>query len=209
MIAIIDYGAGNLTSVRLAFESLGLPARITDDHGAIRSAERVVFPGVGAAGAAMEHLVERDMVELIRSIVANHTPFLGICLGTQIIFERSEEDGGVEGVGLIPGTVKLFRPQDPYEKVPQIGWNTVTQRRGHPVFDGIEDESEFYFVHSYHPEPSVPDHILGETPYGGVTFASVIGKGSLVATQFHPEKSGRIGLRMLENFANWTPTPEA
>ena len=136
---------------------------------------------------------------------ASRTPFLGICLGTQIIFERSEEDGGVQGVGLVPGTVKLFRPSDPFEKVPQIGWNTVSQKKPHPLFDGVENESEFYFVHSYYPEPSIPEYVLGETEYGGVIFASVVGKDNLVATQFHPEKSGRIGLRLLNNFANWTP----
>ncbi|NQU40680.1 MAG: imidazole glycerol phosphate synthase subunit HisH [Lentisphaerae bacterium] len=203
MIAIIDYKAGNLTSVRLACESLGLEAHITSDSAEILSAERVIFPGVGAAGAAMGHLNELGLAAVIRTVVANGTPFLGICLGTQIILGHSEEDGGVDTVGLVEGAVRLFRPTDPLVKVPQIGWNTVKQTKGHPIFAGIEDESEFYFVHSYHPEPSVTSCILGETEYAGVTFASVLGRDNLVATQFHPEKSGRIGLRLLQNFAEW------
>ncbi len=203
MIAIIDYRAGNLTSVRLACESLGIEAQITSDPAVIGAAERVIFPGVGAAGAAMGHLRELELIDVLREVVGRGTPFLGICLGTQIILGHSEEDGGVDMVGLVEGDVRLFRPSDPLVKVPQIGWNRVKQRRAHALFDGIEDESEFYFVHSYHPEPSMPDCILGETEYAGVTFASVIGKDNLVATQFHPEKSGRIGLRMLQNFVNW------
>jgi glutamine amidotransferase len=203
MIAIIDYRAGNLTSVRLAFEALELPADITSEAAVIRAAERVVFPGVGAAGAAMQALRERGLTEVIREVIARGTPFLGICLGTQIIFERSEEDGGVDGIGVIPGAVRLFRPASPRDKVPQMGWNAVRQRRPHPLFDGIEDGSEFYFVHSYYPEPDDAALVLGETDYAGVRFASMVGRGNLAATQFHPEKSGRIGLRMLANFARW------
>ena len=205
MIAIIDYRAGNLTSVRLACESLGLDARITSDPDEIRSAERVIFPGVGAAGAAMGHLNELGLIETIRMVVDSELPFLGICLGTQIILGHSEEDGGIDTIGLLEGNVRLFRPSDPLIKVPQIGWNSVKQTQPHPIFDGIEDESEFYFVHSYYPEPDLPECILGETEYAGVTFASVMGRDNLVATQFHPEKSGRIGLRLLNNFANWNP----
>ncbi|MBL7076609.1 MAG: imidazole glycerol phosphate synthase subunit HisH [Kiritimatiellae bacterium] len=208
MIAIIDYRAGNLTSVRLACESLGLDAQITSDPAAIRRAERVIFPGVGAAGAAMGHLNELGLVNTLRMVVDSGLPFLGICLGTQIILGHSEEDGGVDTIGLLDGNVRLFRPGDPLVKVPQIGWNSVKQKRSHPIFEGIEDESEFYFVHSYHPAPTDPDCVLGETDYAGVTFASVMGKGNLVATQFHPEKSGRIGLRLLNNFANWNGIPE-
>ncbi len=206
MIAIIDYRAGNLTSVRLACESLGLEAEITSDPDVIRGAERVIFPGVGAAGAAMGHLEELGLIETIRMVVDSGLPFLGICLGTQIILAHSEEDGGVDTIGLLEGNVRLFRPTDPLVKVPQIGWNTVKQKKEHPIFDGIEDDSEFYFVHSFHPEPDIPESILGETEYAGVTFASVMGRNNLVATQFHPEKSGRVGLRLLKNFANWNPS---
>lgn len=203
MIAIIDYRAGNLTSVRLACESLGLDAVITSVPQEILDADHVIFPGVGAAGTAMGNLNELGLIDTLRSVVESGTPFLGICLGTQIILEHSEEDGGVDTIGLLPGNVCLFHPADPLTKVPQIGWNTVRKKRSHPVFEGIDDESEFYFVHSYHPAPTDPDCIMGQTEYAGVTFASVMGRGNLVATQFHPEKSGRIGLQLLENFAKW------
>lgn len=203
MIAIIDYRAGNLTSVRLACESLGLEAQVTSDPDVIRSAARVIFPGVGAAGAAMGNLRELRLVETIRMVAECRLPFLGICLGTQIILGHSEEDGGVDTIELLDGNVRLFRPADPLVKVPQIGWNSVKQKRAHPIVNGIEDESEFYFVHSYYPAPADPACILGETEYAGVTFASVMGRDNLVATQFHPEKSGRLGLQLLQNFANW------
>lgn len=205
MIAIIDYRAGNLTSVKLAFEALSVKTTITDVPEVILNADRVVFPGVGAAGAAMENLRELGLVDVIRSVVERGTPFLGICLGTQIIFEHSDEDGGIACVGVVPGHVRRFAPTDPYDKVPQMGWNRVVQQSGHPIFSGIDDESEFYFVHSFYPAPSDPDWVLGSTDYAGVTFASAIAKANCVATQFHPEKSGRIGLQLLENFTQWNP----
>lgn len=205
MIAIIDYRAGNLTSVKLAFDTLKATAEITSDPKRILAAERVVFPGVGAAGSAMRNLGELKLAGVIRDVIARGTPFLGICLGTQIIFEQTEEDGGTQGLGLIPGSVKLFRPTSRFDKVPQMGWNSVKQARSCPLFDGIADNSEFYFVHSYYPAPSNSSYVLGETEYAGVQFASVVGKDNLVATQFHPEKSGRIGLRLLDNFIHWQP----
>ena len=203
MIAIIDYRAGNLTSVQLAFETLKARAEITNDAGRILDAERVVFPGVGAAGASMANLSELKLVEAIHAVVARGTPFLGICVGTQVALERSDEDGGVDCLGLLAGRVRLFQPSSPWDKVPQMGWNSVQQRRPHPLFDGIGDDSEFYFVHSYYPEPSDESCICGTTDYADVTFASVLGKDNLFATQFHPEKSGRIGLRLLANFCRW------
>lgn len=205
MIAIIDYRAGNLTSVRLAFETIGIDAEITDRPDTVCSADRVVFPGVGAAGASMAALHDLALSEAIMDVVDRGVPFLGICVGTQVAFERSEEDGGVKCLGLLSGTVKLFRPTDRFDKVPQIGWNSVAQCAAHPIFDGIEDNSEFYFVHSYYPAPADESCVLGRTDYAGVSFASVVGRGSLVATQFHPEKSGRIGLRLLQNFCRWEP----
>jgi len=205
MIAIIDYKAGNLTSVRLAFETLNIDAEITDQPEKILSAERVVFPGVGAAGSAMETLRAMGLETTIRQVVERGTPFLGICLGTQIIFENSEENGGTAGVGLFAGNVRLFQPSSPYDKVPQMGWNAVRQKRSHAILEGIEDNSEFYFVHSYYPAPTDPNCIVGETEYADVSFASVVAKKNLVATQFHPEKSGRVGLRLLENFCAWKP----
>jgi len=203
LITIIDYKAGNLTSVKLAFDAIGVESEITDSTEKILNADRVVFPGVGAAGAAMRTLNDLGLVSVIRDIVGKGTPFLGICLGTQIIFQSSEEDGGVDGVGLIPGSVKLFKPASRFDKVPQMGWNSVRQVRSHPVFQGIADNSEFYFVHSYYPAPSDKSYIIGETEYGGVTFASAVGRDSLIATQFHPEKSGKVGLRLLKNFCSW------
>lgn len=203
MIAIVDYKAGNLTSVRLAFEALGIPARVTDRSADILAADRVVFPGVGAAGSAMRNLEALKLADPLREVVRRGTPFLGICLGTQIILGFSEEDGGVDTIGLVEGKVRLFRPDSPLDKVPQIGWNAVRLRRSHPVFAGIEDGSEFYFVHSYYPCPAKDSDVVGVTDYAGVEFASVIGRGNLVATQFHPEKSGRIGLRIFQNFSQW------
>jgi len=209
MIAIIDYKAGNLTSVRLAFEALGVPARITQNAAEIRAADRVVFPGVGAAGSAMRNIRELALAEVIRETVSSGKPFLGICLGTQIILESSEEDGGTPCLGVVQGSVKRFQPTDRRDKVPQMGWNSVAIRQPHPVFAGIADHSEFYFVHSYYPAPARAADILGETEYAGVRFASAIGLRNLVATQFHPEKSGRIGLRLLDNFIRWDGTPPA
>jgi glutamine amidotransferase len=203
VIAIVDYKAGNLTSVRLALEALGVATVVTSTPAQILAAERVIFPGVGAAGDAMRHLRGLALAPVLRQVFAAGTPFLGICLGTQIILDHSEEVGGTDTLGLLPGKVVRFRPSDPRDKIPQIGWNTVRIVRPHPVLAGIEDDSEFYFVHSYHPYPAAPELTIGETEYAGVRFASVLGRANLVATQFHPERSGRIGLRLLENFTRW------
>lgn len=203
LIAIIDYKAGNLTSVRLALEYIGIPCKITSDPKIILSANRVIFPGVGAAAEAMKNLSSMGLIDCIKTVISNGTPFLGICLGTQIIFEYSEEDGGTECVGLVPGRVKRFEASVPMDKIPQIGWNTVQKNQQHILFNGIEDNSEFYFVHSYYPAPSDSDYIVGLTDYAGTAFASAIGKDNLFATQFHPERSGRIGLKLLQNFSKW------
>ncbi|MFO7534365.1 MAG: imidazole glycerol phosphate synthase subunit HisH [Kiritimatiellia bacterium] len=203
MITIVDYKAGNLTSVRLAFEHLGVPVRITDDPAVVRASDRMVFPGVGAAASAMDTLRRAGLVEALREAAGRGAPFLGICLGTQIILERSEEDGGVPCIGLIKGGCRGFQFANPRIKIPQMGWNAVKRLRPHPVFEGIPDESEFYFVHSYYPDPADPAERLAETEYGGFSFASVLSRKNVVATQFHPEKSGRIGLQLLTNFARW------
>jgi len=208
MIAIIDYRAGNLTSVKLAFDTIGRAAEITSDPARILEAERVIFPGVGAAGAAMRHLHALNLAETLREVARRGTPFLGICLGTQIILEHSEEDGGVDTLGLLPGRVVRFTPTDRYHKVPHMGWNRVMPRTQHPLFEGIVAETEFYFVHSYYPAPASDDCVLATTDYAGVTFAAALGRGSIVATQFHPEKSGKAGLRLLENFCRWQPAGE-
>ncbi|HOE67955.1 MAG TPA: imidazole glycerol phosphate synthase subunit HisH [Candidatus Hydrogenedentes bacterium] len=206
MIAIVDYRAGNLTSVRLALEALGVEARVTGSAALIAEADRVIFPGVGAASEAMRNIRELNIESALRSAITSGKPFLGICLGTQIIFEFSEEDGGTPCLGIIPGRVPRFQPTDWRDKVPQIGWNNVALRRQHPLFDGIKDNSEFYFVHSYYPAPSDATYIVGETEYAGTRFAAAVGKGNLFATQFHPERSGRVGLKLLENFTRWDGT---
>ncbi|MBX7254798.1 MAG: imidazole glycerol phosphate synthase subunit HisH [Candidatus Hydrogenedentes bacterium] len=203
MIAIVDYKAGNLTSVKLALEYLGVPGMITRKPEEVLAADRVIFPGDGAAGSAMEHLNELDLAQTLKTVVDRGTPTLGICLGTQVIFDFSEEDGGVNCMGIIPGNVKRFRPSDPMCKIPQMGWNTMRFKTPHPLFAGVEDESEFYFIHSYYPAPTDTNHVVGETEYADVTFASAVARGSLFATQFHPERSGRIGIRMLKNFTEW------
>ncbi|MCA1810113.1 MAG: imidazole glycerol phosphate synthase subunit HisH [Kiritimatiellia bacterium] len=203
MLTIIDYRAGNLTSVQLAFASLDIPARITRDSRDILEADRIVFPGVGTAGAAMRNIQEQGIAAAVREAVNRGTPFLGICLGAQIVFELLEEDGGVQGLGLLPGTVRKFQPLDRRDKVPQIGWNAVHWSRPHPLCRNIEQDSEFYFVHSYYMQPGRPEILLGQTDYAGITFAAAAGQANLAALQFHPEKSGRIGLQLLRNFADW------
>ena len=205
MTAIIDYHAGNLTSVRLAFSALGREATVSSDPQVILAADRVVFPGVGAAGSAMANLRSLGLAPAIREVAARGTPFFGICLGTQILFDFSEEDGGTPCLGILPGRVPRFRPADRRDKVPQIGWNQLTITRPHPLLNGIEDGSDFYFVHSYHPAPADPALALGTTTYADTTFASMVARRNVAAAQFHPEKSGRIGLRLLQNFLDWTP----
>ncbi|MFH1969091.1 MAG: imidazole glycerol phosphate synthase subunit HisH [Verrucomicrobiota bacterium] len=203
MIAIVDYNAGNLTSVKLALDYLSARSEITQSPARILAADRVIFPGVGSAGAAMQNIRALGLADVLRQVVQRGTPFLGICLGTQIIFESSAEDGGVQGLGILAGTVKRFKPSSRADKVPQIGWNSVTFIKPHPLFEGIESGSEFYFVHSYYPAPADRACVLGKTEYADVRFASVVARDNLAATQFHPEKSGRLGLQVLNNFVAW------
>ena len=205
MITLIDYNAGNLTSVRLALEAVGETADVTGDPDVVRRASRIIFPGVGAARSAMDYLEQSGLREAVSEVVKTGVPFMGICLGMQILLDHSEEDDGTCTFGLIPGEVKKFTPNDSAIKVPEIGWNNVKIERPHPIFDGVFDEDEFYFVHSYYPVPLNPEHWIGSTQYASVSFASVIGRDNLIATQFHPEKSGKIGLRMIENFIKWNP----
>jgi len=205
MIAIVDYKAGNLTSVQLAFRALGCDAKVTSDATTILAAERVVFPGVGAAGSAMRNLADLQLIPVLKEVAVRGTPFLGICLGTQILLDASEEDGGTPTLGILPGRDPRFQPAARWDKVPQMGWNQVKIVRPHPILEGIADLSEFYFVHSYYPAPSDPAQVIGTTDYAGITFASMIGRGNVAATQYHPEKSGRSGLRLLDNFTRWTP----
>lgn len=206
MIAIIDYHAGNLTSVRLAFETIGAPVEVTSDPERIRLADHILFPGVGAAGSAMQNLSGLNLSGLLRERVAAGIPFLGICLGTQILFETSEEDGGTPCLGILRGSAKRFQPRTHADKIPQIGWNQAKQLRPHPLLSGIPDESDFYFVHSYYPAPSDPTDVICTTEYAGTRFASMVGRNNMAATQFHPEKSGQIGLKLLANFVRWDGT---
>ena len=206
MIAIVDYRAGNLTSVARALQSLDVPCVVTDRADELLRADRVIFPGVGAAGEAMRNLSGSGLDDCIRDIYKSGKPLLGICLGTQVIFEYSEEDNRTICLGIIPGGVKRF-PEGMMEKgdplkIPHMGWNGVSFRGNHPLFAGIPGNAEFYFVHSYYPAPSDSSDIAGETDYG-IRFASAVSRGNLVAVQFHPEKSGRFGLKILANFSRW------
>jgi len=196
-VAIIDYGVGNLRSVEKAFAATGCRAVVSSDENVLRKAERLVLPGVGAFGACMNALAERGFDDLVRERVAAGTPLLGVCVGLQMLFEESEEFGITSGLGLLRGRVRRFSDD---VVVPQVGWNQIQQRVPHRLFDGIEDSSFFYFVHSYYCEPLEGDVILGQTDYD-VTYASVVGRENLCGVQFHPEKSQATGLRMLANFA--------
>jgi glutamine amidotransferase len=199
MISIIDYRAGNLRSVRRALLHLGVPCRITNKPLEILSSERVIFPGVGAAGKAMETIQSLELDEVIREVVTSGTPFLGICLGAQIILEKSEE-GDTDCLNLIPGRVRRFPGST--LKIPHMGWNTLEIKQKHPILDGIDEKAQYYFVHSYYAEPARDEDVIATTEYG-IQFASIIGRDNIVATQFHLEKSGRQGLSILENFSKW------
>jgi glutamine amidotransferase len=203
MIAVIDYKAGNLTSVQNALNYLGYKNQITADAEIIRNAERVIFPGVGAAKSSMEQLKISGLNDLIKEAVSLGKPVLGICVGCQIILNHSEEDGGVDCLGLLPGNAVQFKRESGI-KIPHMGWNQVEYSAEHPLFAGIASGTEFYFVHSYHPVMNDPALVLANTTYGTQRFASVIGRENLVASQFHMEKSGVPGLQMLKNFCNWS-----
>ena len=192
MLAIVDYKAGNLTSVRNAFAALGVEAVVTRDPEVLCAADRIVFPGEGAAKSAMENLRELGLEAAVREAAASGKPFLGICLGMQILFAHTEEDGGVDTLGILPGQVRLF-PDVPGFKVPEIGWNQVRIKDG-----GATDGLEYYLVHSYYAE--VVPETVGFTEYAGVTSTALVKKGNLWACQFHPEKSGRVGRELLQEW---------
>jgi glutamine amidotransferase len=195
VVAVLDYGAANMVSVGQALASAGARVVVAEDSEPLRTADAVVVPGVGAAPSAMAHLRERDLLEPHRDWARADRPCLGICLGYQIMFERSEE-GGVETLGLLAGESRRLRDAP---TLPHIGWNSVEFARPHPLFDGIADGSHFYFVHSYAPVPADPSVVLGTTTHGR-PFASAVGMGKVVGLQFHPEKSAEAGLRVLGNF---------
>jgi glutamine amidotransferase len=195
-IAIIDYGAGNLRSVNNAILRLGYQVEITNRAEAILKAKVVVFPGVGAAGDTMSTLNKLGLVQVIHQLVSENRPLLGICIGLQVLYTGTEEGGWYDCLDIIKGKVRKLPAG---LKVPHMGWNQVKQKKTHPLFEGIPDGSNFYFVHSYYGEPEDKSWVLAETEYG-VTFASVVGRGNLAAVQFHPERSGDLGLQVYENF---------
>ena len=199
MIAIIDYGAGNLQSVRKAFDYLGVQTQVTSDPQVLLDAEAAILPGVGAFGASMQALESVGMVQPIRDFVTSNRPFLGICLGMQLLFEGSEESPGVPGLGILKGTIARI-PAEKGLKIPHIGWNSLALRQQGGLFQGLEEEPYVYFVHSYYLHASDPSIVSAQTEYGVVIDAAVC-RGSLHAVQFHPEKSGKTGLAMLKNFA--------
>jgi glutamine amidotransferase len=202
MLAILDYEAGNLTSVKRALDYLSIPCAITADKNIIAASHGLIFPGVGAAGSAMNHLHRSGLREIMAEEIGRGTPMLGICLGCQILLEYSLENDTTT-LGLIPGRCDIFTPDLTEEdgapiNIPHMGWNTVRLQRECRLFEGVSPDSEFYFVHSYYPAPA-PEYTIGTTYYGR-EFCSVHGRDGLWATQFHPEKSGRPGLKMLSNF---------
>ena len=195
-VVVVDYGAGNLRSVARAVAHAGHDPVVTSDPREVPDADALIVPGVGAAADTMRNLHASGMVEPVRDYIASGKPFFGVCMGQQALLTLSEEGGEHECLDIIPGRVKKLAPG---QKIPHMGWNTVRQTQEHAIFAGIPDESFFYFVHSYAPHPDDASVVIGETDYTE-TFASVLAKDYIVATQFHPEKSGEMGLRMYANF---------
>jgi len=201
MIAVIDYGMGNLRSVSKAFEAVGQQAIVTRDAAAIRNASHIVLPGVGAFGDCMANLKQYQLVEPIKGAIRAGKPFLGICLGFQLLFTESEEFGRHEGLDVFPGKVRAFSKEQAL-KVPHMGWNQVNIQKPCPVFEGIADGSNWYFVHSFFVEPT-DQQITATTTSYGLPFTSSIWKDNVVACQFHPEKSQAVGLQLIRNFGRW------
>ena len=198
MVAIIDYDAGNIKSVEKAVNALGYEAVVTRDRSSILNAEHVILPGVGAFGDAMKKLHSYGLVEVIREVAANRTPFLGICLGLQLMFESSEEAPGVEGLSLLKGRIVRL-PDTEDLKIPHIGWNSLKYPNSPRLFAGIPEDSYVYFVHSYYLQAGEPEIVKATTEYGALVHASVE-KENVFACQFHPEKSSEVGMKILENF---------
>ena len=204
MPVIVDYDAGNVRSVQRACERANMKADISADPETVAKADRLIFPGVGSAASAVDTLNNRGLDEAIRYFYETGRPLLGICLGLQILLEHTQE-GDKPCLGLIEGACERFEFNQNSLKIPHIGWNEVEFVRPHPITDSLQSGDEFYFVHSYFAIARQDDHILGTTSYGDRSFCSVIGKDNLFATQFHLEKSGELGLRMLAAFAEWSP----
>ncbi|QDU45157.1 Imidazole glycerol phosphate synthase subunit HisH 1 [Symmachiella dynata] len=199
MITIVDYGMGNLRSVQKACERVGIDARVSSDRGEIALAEKLILPGVGAFRDAIAELHKQELVEPILAHIAADRPFLGICLGLQMLLEVSHEDGRYDGLAVIPGEVVRFPDFDDL-KVPHMGWNRLKVSGEQPLLAGIPDDAYFYFVHSYYVAPQDKSVVAATSDYG-IDFVSMIARGNMFATQFHPEKSQKVGLRLLKNFA--------
>ena len=197
-VVVIDYESGNLRSVSKALERAGVQPEVTADPGALLEADAAVLPGVGAGDAAMRALRQRGLVEPLREFVASGRPFLGICLGLQLLMDSTEE-GDATCLGIIPGKTRKL-PEG--LKVPHMGWNGVDFKKAHPVFEDIPEDAQFYFVHSYYAEPKDEDLVAGITEYG-IPFCSILVRDNLIATQFHPEKSSTLGLKIYENFVGY------
>ncbi|MFW6006768.1 MAG: imidazole glycerol phosphate synthase subunit HisH [Halanaerobiales bacterium] len=199
MITVIDYGIGNLGSVVKAFQYLNIPVKLTDDSRQIQKAEAVVLPGVGAFGEGMRNLRKNNLDKIIYEVIDKGIPFLGICLGFQLIFTTSEENRGVKGLDVLKGKVKKF-DLNKVNKIPHMGWNQLKLKKEDPLFKGFTREHNFYFVHSYYVKPEKDEVILAETDYGRHNFVSVIRSNNIWGIQCHPEKSSKIGLKVLSNF---------
>ena len=224
MTAILDYDAGNIESMRLALDHVGARPFISSDPDELRRADRLVFPGVGSAAQCMNRLRERKLDVVIREALRDKKPVLAVCIGIQLLFDRSDEDGGVEGLGILPGRVVRFErdPGDLAVKIPHMGWNPVRFTKPHPLLPREGGAHPYYFVHSYYPIPAWEDIdarqdpgqagrragvVYGVCRHAGVLFAAVVGLESLFAAQFHPEKSGEAGLEILERFSKWDGSP--
>lgn len=201
MLTIVDYSMGNLRSVEKAFERLGKKAIVTGDPDVVRKADRLVLPGVGAFADAITYLRQRGLVDPILEVIGKGNPFLGICLGLQMLFEKSFEDGEHTGLGLMAGDVVRFALPNDY-KIPHMGWNQLRIRRPAPILRDVENGSDVYFVHSYYVRPTDSQVIAADTDYGGA-FPAIVWRDNIVATQFHPEKSQKVGLAILNAFADW------
>jgi glutamine amidotransferase len=193
-VAVVNYGVGNLRSIRKGIEKSGVQVKVTHNSTDIRSADAIVLPGVGAFAPAVKNM--EPIADVVAEAMNDGTPILGVCLGLQLLFTRSSEGGSIKGLDFISGEVVKL-PES--VKTPQMGWNTINFTKSHPLLDGVKDHSYVYFVHSYYPQPTDPDVVVATTEYG-VSFASMVAKKNLFATQFHPEKSSKTGLVMLKNF---------
>lgn len=205
VITIVDYNGGNLRSVKRACDAVGIDAVFTQDPERVARADRVIFPGVGHARTAMETLDSTGLASAVHEVIARGVPLLGICVGAQLLLESSEE-GPTHGLAVMPGQTRLLRTDDPRLKIPHIGWNAIRVEQPHPLLAHLQDDDELYFVHSYYLDPADARHRFATTEHGQ-RFCCAIGRDNVFATQFHPEKSGRLGLDLLARFARWEGTP--